>query len=632
MQLSDQRGEQLFSDALLERVWQFYLKSRPTPPVAAAMAEAAPTHALQAAVAQPAQAMSLAPVPAAVSLSPLASPALAARPLTLPAAPAASSRWSTGAIVSSTAVVSLVTAAVLLYHFRHHPRIQPILQPLLRALHLSSLSDSSSSSPSSPSPSTSHAVAPPAAAPSVPVRPIDDESSSSLITVDEQQLIRLFNLSLQTLQATGKLDGELEQALYRHLQSTAYPSPASSPSSSHAALQFVAVQWLLLHCTLQLNGALSAEQYDQLQAAMLHTHMPLCWALLSTIPATAAHAGAATPVSDESAPSISQSALNLLRLDVAQRLHDPERLMAVFDTVWSEKARGQPWTVEEAVVCCTAAPHIGRWDEMLQLAELIQQAGAGGEEDAMRLFHQSALHRRDIVDYQVVRELARDELSRRKRVREQPTKSKHADDEHKEPHTLPAAVTAATSSHSLFPELPEPSIAPPTSLSACRWSEHVVLSCHTLYTSVRCSHPHLQQQAERIHPPATSYTPCPLLPSPVVRLTRLGCVVSLCSPLSPQLPCYGLVGEDGWMRLAGWREAEEGAGGTVQWREEWRLAETEGGQGRWEGERMVERVRRKYGSAVDEGEEQQVRVRWMWKVRLHLQMEPSITERNRRVS
>ena len=521
-------------------------------------------------------------------------------------------------------VVSSVTAAVILYHFRHHPRIQPILQPLLRALHLSSVS--SDPTPSSTDTSTDL----PAATSPVPTQPIDDASSGSLITVDEQQLIRLFHLSLQTLQTTGKVEGELEQALYRHLQSTAHPSPSSSPSSTHAALQFVAVQWLLLHCTLQLNSALSAEQHDQLQSAMLQTHMPLCWALLSSIQSEPAPSSSLT--ADETHTAISHSALNLLRLDVAQRLHDPQRMAVVFDTVWSEKAGGQPWTVEEAVVLCTAAPHLGRYEEMLQLADLIQQVGPTGTADAMQMFHHSAQQRRDIVDYQVVRELARDEVDRRQRAREMPSKhSKDAgDDEHKElqPHTSTTSTTA-TSSTSLFSPLPSPSIAPPTSLSACCWSEHVVLSCTTLYTSVRCSHPHLQKQAERIHPPATSYTPCPLLPSSAVRLTRQGCVVSLYSPLSPQLHCYGLVGEDGWMRLAGWREAEEGTvGGAVRWREEWRLAEVSGGSdgedvgvGHWEGERMVERVRRKYASAVDEDEEQQVRVLWLWKVRLQLQME-----------
>ena len=599
---------ELFSDALLERAWQSHQRT-PRPRLVEAvmppLVTVPPVYAVQP-VAPPLPLLSsdLSPI-LLLSPPPPASPSVAS---------ATAGRWSTAAVVTCVGLASSITAALILYQFRHHPRIQPILQPLLRALRFSSTSSSSSSS--SQSATRSPATAPP----SLP-QSVSAASSSSLITVDEQQLTRLFHLSLHTLQTTGSIDGELEQALYRHLQTTAYPSPSTrSSSSSHASLQFVAVQWLLLHCTLQLNNALSAEQYDQLQSDILYIQMPLCWALLATIQPTPA------AQSDGPRSSISDSALNLLRLDVAQRLHDPERMTAVFDAVWREEDSSQPWTIEEAVVLCTAAPHIGRWDEMLQLAELIQQAAAGGAGDGLQLFHQSAAHRRDIVDYQVVMELARDEMDRR-RVRGD--RRKDADDEHKEQQ--PSTSTSATAhSPSLFSPLSKASIATSTSLSNCAWSEHILLACDSLYCHVRCSHPHLQEQAERIHQPASSYTPCPLLPSSAIRLTRMGCVVSLCSPLSPQLHCFGLVCEDGWMRLAGWREAEEGPGGRVRWREEWQMAElpngedeegrSEVGVGRWKGERMVERVRRKYASDV---EEEQVRVRWTWKVRLQLQMEPA---------
>ena len=605
--------DELLSDALLERAWHHHLRVRQP-----ALPEVVLPQPLAMPAAPPAASASALTYPDAPIISlPAASPRVP--PSTVPVP---NGRWSTAAIVSCVGLASSITAAIILYQLRHHPRIQPILQPLLRALHFSPTPFSSSSTSYSTSASHSQDAAPP----SLPHSSADKSLSESLVTVDEQQLIRLFHLSLHALQSTGSIDGELEQALYRHLRTTAYPSPStrSSSASQHAALQFVAVQWLLLYSTLQLNNALSAEQYDTLQAETLHTHMPLCWALLASIhlsPQSAPEAQSAEPHT-----RISESALSLLRLDVAQRLHDPERMNAVFDEVWREKDSGEAWTIEEAVVLCTAAPHIGRCDEMLQLADWIQQAGANGSGDGMQLFHESATHRRDIVDYQVVVELARDEMERRRRVRGQ-SKRKDTDDEHKEQQSSTAA--SATSS-SLFSPLPEPSIAPPTSLSACVWSEHILLACDSLYCHVRCSHPHLQEQAERIHQPASSYTPCPVLPSSAIRLTRLGYVVSLHSPLSPQLHCFGLVCEDGWMRLAGWREAEEGPGGTVRWREEWRLAEVVSseeerdsdkvGVGRWEGERMVERLRRKYAIDVDE---EQVRVRWTWKVRLQLQMQPS---------
>ena len=628
-------GSELFSDALLERAWHRHSRMRQPAPTEAVSSQPLSMPAVQPAARPP----PLPPPPPPPSVSPLV-PSTSIPILLLPSASfptvptsvvsVSSGRWSTAALVTCVGLASSVTAALVLYRFRHHPRIQPILQPLLRALHFSSASPPSSIS-SAPA-NKPQAVVSPSAPQSA-----DGVLSGSLITVDEQQLIRLFHLSLHTLQTTGSIDGELEQALYRHLQSTAYPSPSTaSSSSSHAALQFVAVQWLLLHCTLQLNNALSAEQYDELQTDMLHTHMPLCWALLATIQSAAPRAAAAAaptvaePISERAHAPISESALNLLRLDVAQRLHDPQRMIAVFDAVWQEKDGGQPWTMEEAVVLCTAAPHIGRWDEMLQLAELLQQAGANGSSDGMQLFHQSAMHRRDIVDYQVVMELARDEMDRRQRAKQRSTR-KDTDDEHKEQQ--PATSAAAITSTSLFSPLSDSSTAPATSLSSCAWSEHLLLACDSLYCHVRCSHPHLQQQAERIHQPASSYTLCPILPSSAIRLTRMGCVVSLCSPLSPQLHCFGLVCNDGWMRMAGWREAEEGPGGTVRWREEWRLAEVaetgedeEGhggvGVGRWEGERMVERLRRKYASDV---EEEQVRMRWTWKVRVQLQMELSIS-------
>ncbi len=595
---------ELFSDALLERAWHQHSRTRQTVAIdLAEMQSASPDFTVQSVVLAKQQPLTA------------ASPHVSLQ-MPVPSSPAptvTSGRWSTGAVVACVSVASSITAAVILYHFRDHPNVQPILQPLLRALRLSSAAsdDSTTSQPAQDIDSP---------ASSADIQSADAEADSSLITVDEQQLIRLFHLSLQTLQTSGCIDGELEQALYRHLQTTHHPSP-SSPSShtaTHAALRFVAVQWLLLHCTLQLNSALSAEQHDQIQRDILHTHMPLCWSLLSTI--QPAPVTAHTPPDTAELP-ISDSALNLLRLDVAQRLHDAERLEAVFDAVWRAKQRGEAWTVEEAVVLCTVAPHIGRWDELLQLADLIQQAGADDAGDGLQLFHQSAMHRRDIVDYQVVMELARDEMDRRLRARGQ-TK-KNLEDEHKEQEPSTTATTTKLSS-SLFPPLPNPSIALPTSLSSCTWSEHILLTCDSLYTAILCSHPHLQQHADRIHQPPTTahYTPCPNLPQPTHRLSRQGRLLTLTSPLSPRLRCAGFVGEDGWMRLAGWAEADEGPGGRVRWREEWRLAEAAGGDGgdgdvgMWEGERMVERLRRKH---VMDGEEEQVRVQWTWKVRLQLQ-------------
>ena len=446
--------------------------------------------------------------------------------------------------------------------------------------------------------------------------------------MDEEQLIRLFLFSLHTLQSSGSISGELEQALHRHLDSAAPPAPSAAlQQPEHQQLYFVASQWLLLYSTLECTQAASQAEYRAAQQRARQRWLPLVWSMLCAIPA-------ASPLSSAAFPSA--SAVNLLKLDVAQRMHEYEQLSRVYRTVLrSSLSRADSrLLLEEAVVLFTAAPHLGRWDDMLQLGEMIESEQGQGW---LRVFHESAKHRQDVPDYSTLFLMAGEQREAQAGKRRRRS-SRHTEDgwgrqrkeqpeeEEKQPegqHALSEEEEVAAPPRPLSPSSPLPS-------SRLSYREWRLTSCESRYRSVECSHPELQQQAERIYstsataasasssPPA--YTASSLTMASV--LVQSGCVLLLVSsPLAPALCVVGLRGHDGLLRLTGWAEKDEGEGGLVTWREEYSLREEEQKDDttlQWEGTRVVRRVRRKYaGEAVEHG--QQVSVIWRWDVRMQLQ-------------
>ena len=370
-------------------------------------------------------------------------------------------------------------------------------------------------------------------------------------------LIRAFSVSLSTLQTTANISGELERALYQRLTTPPPPSSETLPSVS-PTLCFLSAQWLLLYASLLPGSSLP--------------HVALCWSLLTCI------------------PSPSSSAVELLRLDVAQRLGDAGLMTAAYEALTSMRGGGQ-MDVEEAVVMFAAAPHLGRWADAVELGDLLHSAHGHRWLAALPA---SAQQREDVPDLTILYRLAREELERTAALKE-----KGAEEEKEQPDADPGTVRSEG-----------PTFAPPP----LAFVERPLSSCDFRHSTVECSHPELSEHAERIH---TAHPPAWTAASTAPALRQMGAVWAMTSPLAPGLRVAGLIGSDGAMRLAGWGQRDEGVGGRVRWSEEYEMRRVGGeDEGKWEGRRLVVRVRRRYAGWSEEDVE--VVVKWQWDVHWQL--------------
>ena len=343
----------------------------------------------------------------------------------------------------------------------------------------------------------------------------------------------------------------------------------------------MAAQWLLLYSTLFTSQSPTADERRSLLRLTRTSHMPLCWQWLSAL---------STPLSPPS------PAVLLLQLDVAQRLCDLPLMRRAFDALQSA-CTGRPMAVEEAVVLFSAAPHLGLWSSMTGLGELLEGLGP---ERWLEALAASAQHRADVPDYSVLYRMAREELARTEAGKDGVEEEKEAGEggEEVEGEGEPGVTAAA-----VLPRLEG------------AFREWALASCESRYRSVDCSHAELQSHAERIHvahPPAWTGGEGGVV-------WQVGEVWGMGSQLGGGMGVWGMVGEDGVMRLEGGMEREEGAAGRVKWSEEWRMRRVGGGEEegwRWEGERWVVRVRRRYAGWSED--DVQVVVRWHWDVRWHM--------------
>ena len=391
--------------------------------------------------------------------------------------------------------------------------------------------------------------------------------------MEDEELVRLFSHSLATLQATGDTSGDLEVALYRHISTSSPPPVPSSPS--HAPLYFIAAQWLLLYSTLLLSHTPPAHRRPLLHLTRT-SHMPLCWQFLSAIP--------------HPPPSPAPATL-LLQLDVAQRLGSLPLLSRTFDALHSACSH-RPMDVEEAVVLFTAAPHLGRWADMTRLGAQLEELAEGW----LEALAASAQARDDIPDYTVLYRMAQAEVERS-------SAGKGGEEKEGEGEGEPGTVGGAGRVEAAFRE----------------WE---LVGCESRYRSVDCSHSELQEHAERIHGGVEGgWVGGGGGEGGLV--DQAGEVWTMASGLGSGWRVQGLVGLDGVMRLEGAWEREEGAAGKVKWTEVWEMRRVGGGEeeegegGRWEGERWVVRVRRRYAGRDEDDVE--VVVRWHWDVRWQLQ-------------
>lgn len=203
----------------------------------------------------------------------------------------------------------------------------------------------------------------------------DDDEDISLPS--ESELTQALTESLENLQTKAEVDGENEVKLLKWFKRL-------NPEEYSTRTRVLSAQWLVLYHTIKSITAASQDEYKA-SSDQQSTDMLTAWNLL-----------------DCEAQDDEQKAVDLLRLDVAQRLKDYSKMAPVFDSVL---ARGAEMSYEEIVVAFTTAPLLGRWQATRELGDRILQV-----QDSLEDFHRAALQRPDIPDYEVLYQLAEKEM------------------------------------------------------------------------------------------------------------------------------------------------------------------------------------------------------------------------------
>jgi len=194
----------------------------------------------------------------------------------------------------------------------------------------------------------------------------------------EEELTTALTESLENLQTKAEVDGENEVKLLKWFKKL-------NPDDYSTRTRVLSAQWLVLFHTIKSITAASQDEYKA-SSDQQSTDMLTAWNLL-----------------DCEAQDDEQKAVDLLRLDVAQRLKDYSKMAPVFDSVL---ARGADMSYEEIVVAFTTAPLLGRWKATRDLGDRILQV-----QDSLEDFHRAALQRPDIPDYEVLYQLAEKEMA-----------------------------------------------------------------------------------------------------------------------------------------------------------------------------------------------------------------------------
>lgn len=192
---------------------------------------------------------------------------------------------------------------------------------------------------------------------------------------DEEELCQQIQQTLEQM-ANSDLNSAKFTSVFNYIQNMPYEDYT-------AKTRILSVQWLVLYHTVKAVQVKSKEQAKAALAAQ-NKSMNYCWELLNM------------EGSDQEKPAI-----EMLKMDVAQRLKDPQKLIPIFDQILS---RGNDLGQEELMVLFTMAPQLGKWRIMRQIGDkLIRQFGSLDD------FHMMALRRPDIPDYEVLFNLAAEE-------------------------------------------------------------------------------------------------------------------------------------------------------------------------------------------------------------------------------
>jgi len=160
---------------------------------------------------------------------------------------------------------------------------------------------------------------------------------------------------------------------------------ATSPDDMNPRHRLEAAQYILVYYTKLASAIESEKDYKEFVTKQSKDHH-VTWAFLDL----------KQGVLEEK----DESEADVLRLDIALRMHDKHKLLPVYLRLMDRDNK----TDEENVIAFTVAPTLGRWQDLRDLGDKIMQ-----KTKTLQNFHMAAIQRQDIPDYQILYELAEEQ-------------------------------------------------------------------------------------------------------------------------------------------------------------------------------------------------------------------------------
>jgi len=187
--------------------------------------------------------------------------------------------------------------------------------------------------------------------------------------------------SFQSLSGGGSFSGEQEVKLLsivRTLEPNAYP----------ASLRFLVTQWMLAYQTM---GVYSIETKEQALEFLAQSpkDIALCWRMMDFDPKMLTNAE-------------DQAFYGVLKMDLATRLRDVQKISSLYESAMKTVRTTQ--NKAELALCFSTAPVLGKWKDFDSLGVKLERMSDGG----LREFHEAALQRPDIPDYEILYSFVKD--------------------------------------------------------------------------------------------------------------------------------------------------------------------------------------------------------------------------------
>lgn len=188
--------------------------------------------------------------------------------------------------------------------------------------------------------------------------------------------------SLGSLQTTANTRGSLEQQVLKYIRSL-------DAEDYSIETRFAGANWIVIYATIALLTATSQEQVQEILNHQ-NSDMRSAWKMLDF------NESRLKQVQD-------RERAKMLKLDIAQRLKDLDKIVPLFEDMLTicETTTSN----EHIVVCFTIAPLLGRWADFIKLGKKLAING-----QSLHDFHQATTQRADLPDYEVLYELAKEEV------------------------------------------------------------------------------------------------------------------------------------------------------------------------------------------------------------------------------